>query len=79
MYCICINLPSGILQGKLYQPIKLDDSIWSVEDQKCNSVLLFKQDKMQWWKYLVKGNPEVDTQKVEPERNKLSDLDGEIR
>ena len=30
MYCICINLPSDILQGKLYQPIKLDDSIWSL-------------------------------------------------
>ncbi|KAL1822272.1 protein BOBBER 1 [Daucus carota subsp. sativus] len=68
-----------IIDGDLYQPIKLDDSIWSLEDQKCISVLLSKQDKMQWWKYLVKGDPEVDTQKVEPESSKLSDLDGETR
>ncbi|KAL8127819.1 protein BOBBER 1-like [Apium graveolens] len=68
-----------IIDGELYQPIKLDDSIWSLEDQKCISVLLSKQDKMQWWKYLVKGDPEVDTQKVEPESSKLSDLDGETR
>lgn len=68
-----------IIDGELYQSIKVDDSIWSLEDQKCISVLLSKQDKMQWWKYLVKGEPEVDTQKVEPESSKLSDLDGETR
>ncbi|KAF4384313.1 hypothetical protein F8388_004546 [Cannabis sativa] len=26
-----------------------------------------KQDQMDWWKCLVKGNPEIDTQKGEPE------------
>lgn len=43
------------------------------------SVLLTKQDQMDWWKYCVKGEPEIDTQKVEPESSKLADLDPETR
>lgn len=43
------------------------------------SVLMTKQDQMEWWKYCVKGEPEIDTQKVEPETSKLGDLDPEMR
>ncbi|KAL8124401.1 hypothetical protein AgCh_012154 [Apium graveolens] len=76
---ILFEMKKNHLKGELYQPIKFDDSIWSLEDQKCISVLLSKQEKMQWWKYLVKGDPVVDTQKVEPESSKLFNLDGETR
>ncbi|CAK9151616.1 unnamed protein product [Ilex paraguariensis] len=68
-----------IIDGELYKPVKPDDCYWSLEDQKTVSVLLTKQDQMEWWKCAVKGDPEVDTQKVEPENSKLSDLDPETR
>ncbi|XP_057464047.1 protein BOBBER 1 isoform X2 [Actinidia eriantha] len=68
-----------IIDGELCQSIKVDDSFWSLEDQKSISVLLTKQNQMEWWKCLVKGGPEIDTQKVEPENSKLSDLDPETR
>ncbi|CAI0412835.1 unnamed protein product [Linum tenue] len=68
-----------ILEGELYKPIKVDDCYWSIEDQNTISVLLTKHDQMEWWKSLVKGGPEIDTQKVEPENSKLADLDPETR
>lgn len=49
------------------------------EDQSAISILLTKHNQMEWWKYVTKGEPEVDTQKVEPENSKLSDLDPETR
>ncbi|KAI3458014.1 hypothetical protein Pfo_014677 [Paulownia fortunei] len=68
-----------VVDGELFQPVKVDDCFWSLEDQKSISILLTKQNQMEWWKYLVKGEPEIDTQKVEPENSKLSDLDPETR
>ena len=34
---------------------------------------------MESWKSIVKGDPEIDTQKVEPKFSKPSDLDPETR
>ncbi|OMP06211.1 HSP20-like chaperone [Corchorus capsularis] len=68
-----------IIEGELFEAVKPNDSYWMMEDQKLISVLLTKCDKMTWWKSLVKGGPEIDTQKAEPEPSKLADLDGETR
>ncbi|KAL8519488.1 hypothetical protein ACS0TY_010427 [Phlomoides rotata] len=68
-----------VIDGELFQSVRVDDCFWSLEDQKSVSILLTKQNQMEWWKYLVKGEPEIDTQKVEPENSKLSDLDPETR
>lgn len=51
----------------------------SSEDGKSLSILLTKHNQMEWWKSVIKGDPEVDTQRVEPENSKLSDLDPETR
>ncbi|KAG2610625.1 protein BOBBER 1-like [Panicum virgatum] len=68
-----------IIDGELYKPIKVDDCFWSIEDGKSLNILLTKHNQMEWWKSVIKGDPEVDTQKVEPESSKLSDLDPETR
>ena len=34
---------------------------------------------MKSWKSIVKGDPEIDTQKVEPDSSKLSDPDPKTR
>ncbi|KEH39736.1 putative HSP20-like chaperone [Medicago truncatula] len=68
-----------IIDGELYKFIKADECYWSIEDQSTVSILLTKHDQMDWWKCLVKGDPLINTQKVEPESSKLGELDSETR
>ncbi|EFJ32158.1 hypothetical protein SELMODRAFT_85440, partial [Selaginella moellendorffii] len=69
-----------ILEGDLYASVKVDDCFWSIGmSEKFLSILLTKTNRMEWWKNVVKGEPEIDTQKVEPENSKLGDLDAETR
>ncbi|CAI5510680.1 unnamed protein product [Closterium sp. Naga37s-1] len=72
-----------VLEGDLWAPVKVDDCIWSIEDNpgggRTLSILLTKINHMEWWSAVVRGEPEIDTQKVEPENSKLGDLDAETR
>ena len=68
-----------VLEGDLYAGVKVEDSIWSVEDGSDLILHLQKLNKMEWWRAVVKGAEEIDTQKVEPENSKLGDLDAETR
>lgn len=67
-----------ICDGLFHKRIIVDDSFWTIEDGE----LVFniqKDDKMNWWKCVMEGDPEINTQKVQPENSKLSDLDGDTR
>lgn len=68
-----------VLEGKLFAAIKPDESLWQVVDGSSLEITLPKVDNMQWWKTVVEGQPEIDTQKVEPENSQLADLDAETR
>ena len=73
------------LEGELHKRVIIDDCFWTLEDAPGSDgskeivIALQKEDKQCWWKCVVVGDPEIYTQKVQPENSKLSDLDGETR
>ncbi|KAF0935226.1 hypothetical protein E2562_031263 [Oryza meyeriana var. granulata] len=66
---------------ELYQPVKAGDCFWNIgrdnKDGDTLSILLTKQNQKEWWKSMIKGDPEVDLRNMKP--SKLPDLDPEIR
>ncbi|CAN6915041.1 unnamed protein product [Brassica oleracea] len=68
-----------IIDGALFGAVKPNDCFWYLEDEKVIWVLLRKQDWHGWWKYCMKGEPEIDTQRVDRKSSKLDDLDPETR
>mmetsp|Transcript_20763 Transcript_20763/g.25149 ORF Transcript_20763/g.25149 Transcript_20763/m.25149 type:complete len:165 (+) Transcript_20763:653-1147(+) len=71
-----------ILAGDLHANVKVDECTWTLEDApdgRCVGIYLHKSQGTTWWPCVVKGEPEINTKKVEPENSKLSDLDGETR
>lgn len=67
-----------IINGDFHKRVIVEDSFWTFEDGEV-VLSLQKENKMEWWKCVIVGDPEINTQKVQPENSKLSDLDGETR
>mmetsp|Transcript_12892 Transcript_12892/g.17675 ORF Transcript_12892/g.17675 Transcript_12892/m.17675 type:complete len:329 (+) Transcript_12892:28-1014(+) len=67
-----------LVNGELHKRVIVDESVWTLEDGEV-VVNLQKENKMEWWKCVLVGDPEINTQKVQPENSKLSDLDADTR
>lgn len=67
------------ITGELFNEITVDESTWSVVDQKEISITLEKVNQSEWWPHVVTTAPKINVRKIEPEKSSLSDLDGETR
>lgn len=68
-----------LVDGDFFNRVIVDDCCWTLEDGHELCISLAKENKMEWWKCVIKGDAEINTQKVQPENSKLNDLDGETR
>ena len=72
------------INDEWYDKIHTDDSLWTVEEgengtKNLTMTLVKWRNTMTWWDCLVKSEPKIDTQKINPEPSQLSDLDGEMK
>ncbi|KAH9486988.1 Nuclear migration protein nudC [Psilocybe cubensis] len=68
-----------IMSGELCKEIKVEDSTWTVQDNKAVLIHLEKLNKQTWWENVLTHHPKIDTKKIEPANSKLDDLDSETR
>jgi len=71
-----------ILEGVWHKKTNSEESLWNLErdgEKSTMTITLEKREGRNWWSTVLEGDIEIDTQKVEPENSKLSDLDGETR
>ena len=65
-----------LINGELDGKVKTD-SMWTIDDRKTVVITLDKCVET-WWKSVVKGDPEIDTQKVDSTK-KVADYDEETQ
>lgn len=76
--------PAIISNSQWYEQINAEDSNWILEPTpeggKVLSINIQKWgDRNGWWDCAFKGDDKINTQKIQPETSKVSDLDGEMK
>ena len=66
-----------ILDGDIYDKIKVEDSIWSIEDEE-RVILTLEKAGENIWKTVIKGDQEIDATKVDNSK-KLEEFDYETQ
>jgi len=73
-----------IIDAELHRAIDAEESMWSMSEEtgvdgKVMILNLVKKIGMCWWPKVCKGDPEINTRKIEPENSNLGDLKGDTR
>ena len=65
------------------EQINADDTIWTLEPTPEGKIMRIAIQKWTnrsgWWDCAIKGDAKINTQKIQPETSKISDLDGEMK
>lgn len=77
----------ALIDGKWKDKINTEETYWTIEDGELDNYkgkyLHINVEKWKnqnsWWSTAIIGDVEINTQKINPEPSKLSDLDGETR
>lgn len=67
-----------LFSGPLSKNVHVDESTWTIDDQKEVNIHLEKVTQ-EWWSGVIQGHPSIDVTKIQPENSKLGDLDGDTR
>jgi hypothetical protein len=71
------NKGQVLLEGELYDRIKVDESTWTIEDNKKLMIVLEKAEE-NIWKTVIVGDEEIDTSKVDNSK-RIDEFDDETQ
>eukprot|EP00602_Paraphysomonas_sp_CaronLab_P001702 CAMPEP_0185034018 /NCGR_PEP_ID=MMETSP1103-20130426/23505_1 /TAXON_ID=36769 /ORGANISM="Paraphysomonas bandaiensis, Strain Caron Lab Isolate" /LENGTH=247 /DNA_ID=CAMNT_0027570501 /DNA_START=141 /DNA_END=884 /DNA_ORIENTATION=+ len=74
----------NIIQGEFEDAVKVDESMWTLlsddtsEGRNQQVIITLDKTRHTWWKHILKGDPEIDTTKVDSTQN-ISEYDEETQ
>jgi hypothetical protein len=66
-----------IIDGELFKNVLKENSFWQLEDKQHIVIYLAKQNGMEWWSSVIKGEPLIDISKIDPDAINYSNLNEE--